>query len=103
MANSDSIARCPMQAVTLLLAGWMLGAAPPQTGPEPLPDDVVKAWKKAGAEVGWMGPDREGVLRFWEKHEGLDEKRTVPAFRLLVWREGMVAKLPAPARPFGLS
>jgi len=81
-----------MHVMTLLMAGWLLGAAPPpQKGPEPLPDDVVKAWKKAGAEVGWMGRHRRYA------------RTAVPAFSVRDWRGGVLAKLPAPATPFGLS
>src|SRR4051812_26266061 len=91
-----------MQALTLLVAGWLLGAAPPQKGPEPLPDDVVKAWAKVGAEVGWMGAKRQYGPLFTTKLEELDRTKGVPAFKFKVWRAGIVSKLPVPATSFGL-
>ncbi|MFO0863227.1 MAG: hypothetical protein U0744_00955 [Gemmataceae bacterium] len=66
--------------------------------PKPLPDDVVKAWKDAGATVGWMKEDENGILRFFEKAEA----GAIPAFQLAAWKDGVVAKLPMPKAPFGL-
>ncbi|MDW8244324.1 MAG: hypothetical protein RMJ88_14030 [Thermogemmata sp.] len=68
-----------------------------------LPEEVVRAWEKAGATVGWMGIDRQyGYLRFTYNREELAEGSAVPAFRLARWQEGRVVKLPAPSKPFGL-
>ena len=70
---------------------------------QPLSPDVVSAWEKAGASVGWLGPDRQdGFWEFNTQREKLDAARSVPAFKIHVWREGMLANLPAPAREFGL-
>jgi hypothetical protein len=96
-----------MRATMLVLVGWLVlgsGSARADEGPKPLPHDVVKAWEKAGAEVGWLGPDLElsTYLRFTAKLENLDAARAVPAFKVKVWREGLLAKLPAPGKPFGL-
>lgn len=35
--------------------------------PKPLPESVVKAWKDAGATVGWMKQEETGNLTFLEK------------------------------------
>src|SRR4029079_14523520 len=52
---------------------------------------------------GWLGPARHtGDLEFSTKREDLEARRTLPAFKIREWRAGMLAKLPAPARPFGL-
>src|SRR5207248_8587799 len=90
--HGREITRCPMRALALLMAGWLVGAGVVRAdkAPEPLPDDVVKAWKEAGAEAGWLGPDlRDGTLHFEAKREDLgDAARAVPAFRVEAWTEG---------------
>ena len=44
-----------------MVCGWLIlgsGTAPAQEKKaEGLPADVVAAWEKAAAEVGWMGPN----------------------------------------------
>lgn len=87
--------------MALVLVGGSGGyAAPPDTKelPKPLPDTVVKAWKDAGATVGWMTVDASGTLTFVEKPEA----GAVPAFRFAKWKDGVVSKLPAPEAAFGL-
>ena len=64
-----------------------------------LPAELVAAWKKAGARVGWMSADQL-VLKFREGAEG--KKGEVPAFRFPRWTAGVVAKLPQPQTAFGL-
>ncbi len=70
-------------AAGLSSSGWLAAnqAAPePPDGDRtarPLPTDIVSAWKKAGAEVGWL--DRQyGLGLFIAKREELDAARTVP-------------------------
>jgi hypothetical protein len=71
--------------------------------PEPLPAEVVKAWEDAGAEVGWMMMDpKSGIVLFAERVAERDVVQAVPAFAFRNWKAGMVAKLPAPEKPFGL-
>ena len=66
-----------------------------------LPADLIAAWKKAGARVGWMKPDNEWlVLFFCEDAEG--KTGLIPAFRFPEWTAGMVAQLPQPQTAFGL-
>lgn len=66
--------------------------------PKPLPDNITKAWKDAGATVGWMKMEESGLLTFVEK----PEPGTVPAFQFAKWKDGVVPKLPIPEAPFGL-
>ena len=66
--------------------------------PKPLPDNIVKAWKDAGATVGWMKVEKSGILSFVESPEA----GAIPAFRFLKWKDGVVAKLPVPNTSFGL-
>src|SRR5262245_7755474 len=64
----------------------------------PLSADVVTAWTKAGAEVGWT---KYGFVDFRSGDVGI--KGEVPAFSFSVWTDGFVGKLPQPQRAFGLS
>ncbi|MSQ93286.1 MAG: hypothetical protein EXR98_01880 [Gemmataceae bacterium] len=75
------------------------GQPPKQDPPQPLPKEIVGAWQKAGAEAGWVGLASNGGLDFQDKATGLAD--AVPAF-LFSWKDGVVAKLPVPAAPFGL-
>lgn len=68
-----------------------------------LPSDVVTAWEKAGASAGWLGPHRHYILcEFHANRQELAEPRSVPALKIHRWREGILAKLPAPGHTFGL-
>src|SRR5437868_8704007 len=75
-------------------------AAPAQPPKQQLAPEVVAAWKKAGAEVGWMAPQPYGLLWFDGGAQGAPGE--LPAFRLPQWKAGDVAKLPAPEGAFGL-
>lgn len=66
--------------------------------PKPLPDKIVKAWKDAGATVGWMKQEPSGILVFVEEPEA----GAIPAFRFEKWKDDVVAKLPVPETAFGL-
>ena len=98
------------------------GAPPAKTdAPKPLPEDIVTAWKEAGAEVGWLrvypdGFKLDGGEVIWPHvfpgvpiafGQFVVEKQgapgDLPAFRFAFWHEGRLAKLPAPASAFGLS
>jgi RNA polymerase sigma factor (sigma-70 family) len=71
--------------------------------PEPLPEAIVKAWKDAGAEVGWMRPGSAGFFRSLGLFDlGEEKPGDLPGFLFSEWRQGVLAKLPDPARPFGL-
>ena len=62
---------------------------------KPLPADVVKAWTNAGAEVGWM--DADG------RFDTFAARWNFPAFKFREWKDGVIAMLPLPDAPFGLS
>jgi hypothetical protein len=69
--------------------------------PKPLPEKVVKAWGQAGATVGWMSLNQWGQLEF---HQGpIGQVGAVAAFRVQHCDPEMLAKLPAPNQPFGLT
>jgi len=95
-------------AVVLALVGawgeWMAAQEPApvrQPVPKPLPQEVVDAWKQAGAQVGWMRaiPGIGYDLLFRVGGEG--EPGELPAFRL-GFQPGVLASLPPPPAPFGL-
>ena len=66
---------------------------------KPLPPEIVKAWKGAGASVGWMKLDTMGLMN--EDENGAPG--TVPAFRFrLELKQGVVANLTPPETAFGL-
>jgi hypothetical protein len=67
--------------------------------PQPLTKAIVAAWKKAGAEVGWMRVRPFGWFEFLSAKEG--KAGDLPAFRFLSWKGGVLATLPVPAA-FGL-
>src|SRR5262249_55083470 len=92
-----------MAALAMLGTGGLRGAEPPPDHhpPRPLPREIIEAWQQAGAEVGWMRVGEHGYHFFLPEKEG--KAGDQPAFRFATWREGLLAKLPAPARAFGLS
>lgn len=83
-----------------LVAGQFGFAAQPDNKdlPKPLPENITKAWRDAGATVGWMKQEESGILTFVEKPEA----GAIPAFRFPKWKDGVVAKLPVPETAFGL-
>jgi internalin A len=81
-------------------------AAGPEKRAKPLPAEIVAAWKKAGAQVGWMSRHLRRmdnpVLFLPEEISGGGKEGELPAFGLSEWQE-KVGKLPQPDRSFGLS
>jgi hypothetical protein len=92
-----------MAALAMLATCGLTGfAAPPPAktdAPKPLPEKIVTAWENAGAIVGWARVDEFGILRFILEKEG--QPGDLATIRVIRWQEGL-AKLPAPAVPFGL-
>jgi hypothetical protein len=89
-------------AVVLALAVLPGGAPPGGKGPpQPLPDDLVAAWTKAGATAGWLRIDRDGYLIFISGKKG--NPGDLPAFRIDDWQNSVLPRLPAPQAPFGLN
>jgi hypothetical protein len=81
------------------------GQDPTKDAPRSLPVEIAKAWRDAGADIGWMKdvPPHTGVYRFWEPWRDKAEAGAVPAFRFPERRAGgVVEKLPDPGTPFGL-
>lgn len=75
--------------------------------PQPLPMEIVDAWKAAGAKVGWLRIKQLGFRSrqfvFHEFEAGQPAAPgDVPAFHLVRWQTGQLAKLPAPTAAFGL-
>ena len=101
--------RLSVRLAMILLLGECTGAAlaqvePESDSPQPVPKEIVTAWEKAGAKSGFMGRykrgDRVGFLGFEQSAERLTD--TVPAFRFMAWKNGVVKGLPVPSTPFGL-
>src|SRR5207249_1981905 len=73
--------------------------------PKPPPPEIVKAWRDAGANVGWMKdlPPQTGTYGFWEPWSEKGEAGAMPAFRFPKRNGGgLLAKLPDPGTAFGL-
>src|SRR5579871_6949652 len=89
---------------TLLLltasGGEFLSAPLPRAKVQPLPPELVAAWKKAGAQVGWM---RSMGLWLLYLDVGEGKPGDVPAFLFRTWPgDGVLSRLPPPQRAFGL-
>lgn len=90
-------------AVLGLGLGALAAVAAPTNAQNKLPPfdkATLVAWTKAGADVGWMGRDKFGLLVFQTEAAGLTAP--VPAFQFSTRQEGQLSGLPDPARPFGL-
>src|SRR5205823_1501075 len=85
--------------VLFVQEGWARQENKPR--PRPLPEKIVKEWKEAGAEVGWMRAHRDYRPEFIREAEGV--AGDVPAFRFQSWKDGVLQKLTDPGQPFGLS
>src|SRR5262245_11937201 len=79
---------------------------PKRDSRQPLSEEIVKAWKDANAEVGWIEWSevcRVGWLGYFgftsEKEGGTGE---LPGFKFVEWQQGVVTRLPAPEAAFGL-
>jgi hypothetical protein len=70
-------------------------------GSNRLSDEVVAAWQKAGAKVGWYGRTRDGGWQFTTGKP--DDDNALPAIMWDANREPVgLDKLPAPGVPFAL-
>jgi hypothetical protein len=63
-----------------------------------IPPNLAKAWTDAGAEMGWMYDD-DGIPRL---AHGDVTSGVMHYLRIVTYKEGEIAKLPAPPVPFGL-
>ncbi len=65
-----------------------------------LSKELIAAWRKAGADAGWMRADAFGSLKLLpEKERAAGD---LPAFGFSVWKNGQVPRLPEPEAAFGL-
>src|SRR5713101_5214023 len=91
-------------AALAVLAACSLGvvADPPPAKKDPpkqLPEEIIAAWKEAGADVRWMWVEKDGWINNMPEKVGVGGDLL---FRFPTWKAGMLAKLPSPAAPFGL-
>jgi hypothetical protein len=88
------------------LRAYADGEGDKKDAPKPLPPEFVKAWRDAGAKVGWMKDappaPNAGNAGFWEPYREKGEPGAVPAFRYHPPRGCVLARLPDPEVPFGL-
>jgi internalin A len=70
---------------------------------EPLPAEVVSAWRQAGADVRWIGLNKDGEWEFHPSAKGNQGDLPVFMFGLGEWTTGVIGQLPQPQRAFGLS
>src|SRR5262249_55808529 len=94
-------ARCLRRTIALVLSFDIAFEA--ATGPV-RPGGIVKAWKAAGAKVGWMTfrPSPGTFLSFRAERDDQTTPDAVPAFSFENQKMGAIEKLPAPEAPFGL-
>ena len=92
-----------LAVLAVLASGGSASAAlgqGPKAPPAALPPGLVAAWQKAGAKVGWLRVEAPVFDKILFNKAG--KAGDVPAFRFDPWKDGVVAKLPPPAVPFGL-
>ena len=86
--------------LAIFLAASGVAVAADVEAPKPLPADIVAAWKKAGAEVGWMSV-RQAQLGV--DTEGKPPTGGIPGFRLVGAEHlNALGTLPSPDVAFGL-
>src|SRR5205823_11809600 len=87
----------PLLALLVNCTLTAFAGAEPDTNdaPKPLPPEIVKAWRDAGAEVGWMKKNA-GFVDDLDQEQG--EAGDIPAFQFsfTVWKERAIEKLPDP-------
>lgn len=87
-------------SLATLLRAILAGAQEKPVAPRSVDEATATAWKKAGAQVGWLGTNVFGLPEFRTRPDGLS--KVVPAFRFGKLPEKLAANLPDPALPFGL-
>lgn len=71
--------------------------------PAPFPADLTDAWTHAGGEVGWISATDPNSIHEWFREDRVETKDELAGFRFREWKDGALAKLPQPQRPFGLA
>jgi internalin A len=82
----------------LLIGSTVVAQAPKPEIPKPLPEAVVEEWTRAGFIVGGENIGTLGLPE-WQMEP---KAGAIPGFRLLDWRPGLMATLPAPETHFSL-
>jgi hypothetical protein len=95
--GSTQMRRVGIALVVVCLGCLGSGPALGQEKTKPLPAEIVAAWQKAGAEVGWMGPTQFGLLDFRPGDGG--KVGEVATFRIVPWQPGVLGGLPQPEQP----
>ena len=91
-----------LSAICLALCSAASAAEPVKAGkPIEFPEKILKAWKAAGAEPGWMRKKEAGHTGFMIDIERVTAD-DLPAFEMHKVKPGAIAKLPDPGIPFGL-
>jgi hypothetical protein len=74
--------------------------------PKPLPPEIVKAWRDAGFDAGWVKdmPAQSPAWGFWHPWREKPEPGAIPAFRSPIGKDirGLFSQLPEPGTAFGL-
>jgi hypothetical protein len=108
---------CSLAVVLMALGTGRADTQPGNTeAPKHFPQEIVTAWKEAGAKVGWIRAEKyslfnpspflsdpfplDGYFLFVPEEAG--KPGDLPAFSLAGWEPGRLAKLPVPATAFGL-
>jgi hypothetical protein len=73
----------------------------PAQPPGPLPKDIVDAWRKQGAMVGWLRLNPRGYIEFIEKKDGAPGD--LPCFRFYAPSSGPLPSLEKLPIPHGIS
>jgi hypothetical protein len=104
--NTDRVILAALAVLASSGLGVIVSADPDKTdAPKPLPQEIVKAWRDAGANVGWMKdvpPQPTGGNDYWEPFREKVEPGAMLAFRFHPEKEGVLTKLPDPGVAFGL-
>src|SRR4051794_4706005 len=102
-ATVGTVFRAVLALASVGLVSLSAAAAPvpPPAAPKPLPADVGAAWKKAGADVGWLSADPQTGGWFRAGETGRPGELPVLAFD--AWKPDLLKDLPSPEQPFALS
>ena len=91
-----------LTAIGLAFCSDASAAEPVKAGkPVEFPEKILKAWKAAGAEPGWMRKKEAGHTGFLIDIERVAADE-LPAFEMHKVKPGALAALPDPGIPFGL-
>jgi Leucine-rich repeat (LRR) protein len=80
-----------------------VGNASAASDPKPLPNNIIFAWEKAGAQFGWLNLDEQGE-EYLTVGSLTGQPGEIPEFNFSFqrWTPGVFGQLPAPNQNFGL-